>query len=520
MPRGHRSPLAGPVWLSLWVAAVPLAAARGPAAVVLLGPSGAGKSETGNTLSGGSNFLVSGGLESETLVPSAQVVDFEGRQWQIVETPGYFDTSRTPEELATALERFSEIVSDHIVTLAFVVPYGRFGDAHFRGWRLIRGAFGASALKYTALLFTGVGARTEEDVRNETGKLCAKTPPPMLCTVLDELGAAHGGDAMDRIVTFGRLEPERRARDRKQLFKVAADVEISAGGRGYDHGEFLRAQARRKLMVARITAITNEEDKRVLELLLANVESGAAADSDLMRRLEEAEGLGETQMVYLDFEDRQLGPFSQVGSGFRQPMPIPYVAMKGFESASGLGGELFIHTGTDSGVRLRNGDERTGELRTAPFLLGQGSIRCEATGGGGFIAICLADGGEDPGGCLERRIALRGSVLEAFEIGQEELLAFVGQAVYLRLVDDRQKNWGFIALDNLEYPVLVPSDNTTEAEGDASGNQSSATPPPLGVPTTSAPAAATTAPPPATGLPAAAAGNLSVLGTGGLVGVS
>merc|ERR1740138_793042 len=70
--------------------------AAAPSAVVLLGPTGAGKSETGNTLLGDRRFKVSAGLESETLMPQAETVSFNGRDWQVVDTPGYFDTSRSP----------------------------------------------------------------------------------------------------------------------------------------------------------------------------------------------------------------------------------------------------------------------------------------------------------------------------------------------------------------------------------------------------------------------------------------
>jgi hypothetical protein len=451
----------------------------GPAAVVLLGPSGAGKSETGNTLLGEQRFKVSAGLESETRKPKADVVPFEGRQWQIVDTPGYLDTSLAPAELDELLAQFADVVSDHIIALVFVVPYGRFGDAHMRAWRLSRGAFGGPSLKYTALAFTGCGDRSEEDVRSEVTRLCTGSTPPAVCTVVGQL------EDQKRILAFGKLEAERRTLDRSRLFDLARSFEASNGGRGYSHADFRRTRARRQLLAKRVEAITSEEDRRLLELLYANVESGAQSDEELQHALERAEGLGETRRVVVDFEDRSLGPFYQVGTGWRQPMPVPYESMRGYATSSGSGGQLFLHTGTDSGVRLRHGDRRSGEFRTHPFFLGSGEISWEASGVGGFIALCPVDraaeaetGTNVPNSvCLERRVGRESMELARGSLDEDELLPLRGSAVYLRIVDDKTSGWGFLALDNLEYPSVVFADmNSTEAIPAASSGTKPADP--------------------------------------------
>lgn len=230
-------------------------------------------------------------------------------------------------------------------------------------------------------------------------------------------------------------------------------------------------------MAKRVEGITSQEDRRLLELLLNNVESGAQTDEELLHALERAEGLGETRRVTVDFEDRSLGIFYQAGSGWRQPMPVPYDSMRGYMTASGRGGKFFIHTGTDSGVRLRHGDKRTGELRTPPFFLGSGDISWEAAGSGGFVALCPAEpqmmeatagaGGNvviASAGCLERRIRKESVELTRGSFDEDELLHLRGSAVYLRIVDDRTVGWGFVALDNLAYPSVVLADlvNSTE----------------------------------------------------------
>ncbi|CAE8666265.1 unnamed protein product, partial [Polarella glacialis] len=91
---------------------------------------------------------------------------------------------------------------------------------------------------------------------------------------------------------------------------------------------------------------------------------------------------------------------------------------------------------TDSGVRLRHGDKRIGELRTAPFLLGRGEVSWEGAGAGGFLAICRADAdvaeGSDvvsSGGCLERGFRRQSTALEREAFLEAELLEFQGTPV-------------------------------------------------------------------------------------------
>lgn len=422
-----------------------------PAAVVLLGPSGSGKSETGNTLLGRQAFNVSGGLGSETLVPQASNAAFQGRDWQIVDTPGYFDTSRTPEELDQAFAQFTDLVSNHIVALAFVVPYGRFGDGHIRAWRLMRSAFGPDALRHTLLIFTGCAGRIEADVAEETQRLCTKNPAPLLCSVLAELNAPTG----ERLAAFGELSPERRSRDRDQFFSLITKLERTVGGVGYDHRDFLRSRARRRLLAQRIAVVASEAERRSLELLLAAVEAGSSPERTLLEALEAAEGMGPTRRITIDFEDRGLGPLKlQAGAEWKRPLPMPYATWRDYSVLGGGGGNYFLHTGTDSGVRVRHGDTRRGELR-AEFPLGRGPVEWLGAGDGGYIAVCpvIVDTAANVS-CVKKRIRNRATVLQRDIIQEDELSDLVGKQVFLAVVDDRNAGWGFIALDNIEYPEL------------------------------------------------------------------
>jgi hypothetical protein len=288
----------------------------------------------------------------------------------------------------------------------------------------------------------------------------------LLCGVLEELGINSSSEkGIHRLVAFGNLNKERRARDRERLFAVAEQLERDAGGRGYSRQEYLRSRVRRRLLAERVAAVASEEDRRLLGLLLDGVEAGSHTEADLLAAVERAEGLPVSKRLVVDFEDRSLGPFLQVGKPWKQPIPIPYASMRDFSVDDGeTSGSLFLHTGTDSGVRVRNGDKRTGELRSNPFLLGRGSIEWLGCGDGGYVAVCNADTDSGGGMCLTRRLRDRGTRLRRGALEEEELVDLVGKPVFLTVVDDRTAGWGFVALDNLAYTALVDENVTAVVE--------------------------------------------------------
>lgn len=437
--------------LTLFVAVV--ASAARPSAVVLLGPSGAGKSETGNTLTGLISFNVSDGLESETKQPGAARVASAGREWQVVDTPGYFDTTLTPQQQDDLLGQFARLVDGPIAALVFVVPYGRFGDAHLRAWRLALGAFGPTAINHTLLAFTSCGEKSSQEVAESVAKLCNKTLAPLFCEAVGSVPAT-------RIVAFGKLEPPRRRADRQHFFDVVVQ---ELGQKEYHLGDFLKTRERQRLLAKRVANLSTDMEQRpLLEELLRAAESGTRSYDDVARALRE---LGEAPTVFchVDFEDRSLGPFRLVGEpselSWRNPIAVPYRSMHVPDTCHA--GRLLLHTASDSGVKLRKGDERKGEFRSKPFLLGHGEVSWRATGSGGLFAICPADQVSDaavklplPEGCVVRHVRREDRCLADDWFREEELWSLQGQSVVLQIVDSSPKGWGFVALDDLRYPVL------------------------------------------------------------------
>ncbi|XDV16146.1 hypothetical protein PO909_015977, partial [Leuciscus waleckii] len=118
--------------------------------IVLLGVSGAGKSSIGNAILGREAFK-----ESRTRESEIQRGRVEDRNIFIIDTPGFFNTQLTDEEMKKQMMK-SLYLSDpgpHVFLL--VINLGNFGDDKRNIVEQIQENFGAQALKFTMVLLIG-----------------------------------------------------------------------------------------------------------------------------------------------------------------------------------------------------------------------------------------------------------------------------------------------------------------------------------------------------------------------------
>ncbi|CAM4464733.1 unnamed protein product [Leuciscus chuanchicus] len=118
--------------------------------IVLLGISGVGKSSTGNAILGREAFK-----ESRTKESEIQRGRVEDRNISIIDTPGFFNTQLTDEEMKKQMMK-SLYLSDpgpHVFLL--VINLGNFEEDKRNIVEQIQENFGAQALKFTMVLFIG-----------------------------------------------------------------------------------------------------------------------------------------------------------------------------------------------------------------------------------------------------------------------------------------------------------------------------------------------------------------------------
>ncbi|KAK9981672.1 hypothetical protein ABG768_001196 [Culter alburnus] len=118
--------------------------------IVLLGVSGAGKSSTGNAILGREAFKESRTRESE--IQRARVKD---RNISIIDTPGFFNTHLTDEEMKKQIMKSLDLSDPGPHLFLLVVNLKTFKEEEREVVEQIQENFGAQAFKFSLVLFTG-----------------------------------------------------------------------------------------------------------------------------------------------------------------------------------------------------------------------------------------------------------------------------------------------------------------------------------------------------------------------------
>ncbi|MED6247871.1 hypothetical protein ATANTOWER_019868 [Ataeniobius toweri] len=122
--------------------------------MVLLGKTGAGKSSLGNTICGDQLFTVSHSVNSETSKCKAITRSVSGRNLMVIDTPGFFDTDQSEEDLKPEIIRCITECAPGPHVFLIVLKVEKFTEHEQAVIKEICLYFSEDVLKYAVVVFT------------------------------------------------------------------------------------------------------------------------------------------------------------------------------------------------------------------------------------------------------------------------------------------------------------------------------------------------------------------------------
>ena len=135
--------------------------------IVILGKTGTGKSSLANTIFGEDAFKIYHNLKSGTRECEVETRSVNGRSVTLVDTPGFFDTDRSEEELKPEIVRCITECAPGPHAFLIVLKVERFTEQEQEVIHKIQEYFSEEALKYATVVFTHGDQLPEEETIEE-----------------------------------------------------------------------------------------------------------------------------------------------------------------------------------------------------------------------------------------------------------------------------------------------------------------------------------------------------------------